>query len=90
MKQLEASKIPLAEMTLGQVLLLLRLLLLSLQALQKLLRRGVTGTEGRAPNSMEEAATNLQMRMEEAVAKRSKLHDLACQAYVSFVRTYAS
>jgi len=77
-KSLEASKIPLAEMTLGQVL-------------QKLLRSGVTGTrDGRPPTSMEEAATNLQMRMETAVADSCELHQLACQAYVSFVRSYAS
>merc|ERR1719239_1000792 len=46
--------------------------------------------DGRSPNSMEEAATNLQMRIESAVAETPKLHELACQAYVSFVRSYAS
>jgi len=76
-KSLEESKIPLAEMTLGQVL-------------GKLLKAGVTGRDGRSPNSMEEAATNLQMRIESAVAESPKLHELACQAYVSFVRSYAS
>jgi len=77
-KQLEKEKIPLAEMTLEQVL-------------QKLLRSGVTGSiDGRRPNSMEEAATNLQMRIENAVVNNSELHQLACQAYVSFVRSYAS
>ena len=77
-KQLENEKIPLAEMTLEQVL-------------QKLLRSGVTGSvDGRRPNSMEEAATNLQMRIENAVVNNSELHQLACQAYVSFVRSYAS
>merc|ERR1719483_363584 len=77
-KQLENEKIPLAEMTLEQVL-------------QKLLRSGVTGSvDGRRPNSMEEAATNLQMRIENAVVNSSELHQLACQAYVSFVRSYAS
>jgi len=39
---------------------------------------------------MEEAATNLQMRMESAVVKSEDLHHMACQAYVSFVRSYAS
>jgi len=77
-KQLESEKIPLAEMTLEQVL-------------QKLLKSGVTGSvDGRKPNSMEEAATNLQMRIENAVVNSSELHQLACQAYVSFVRSYAS
>ena len=76
-KSLEESKIPLAEMTIGQVL-------------GKLHKAGVTGRDGRPPNSMEEAATNLQMRIETAVAESPKLHELACQAYVSFVRSYAS
>merc|ERR1711962_1457693 len=44
----------------------------------------------RKPNSMEEAATNLQMRIENAVVNNAELHQLACQAYVSFVRSYAS
>merc|ERR1719167_1999241 len=39
---------------------------------------------------MEEAATNLQMRMENAVVSNEDLHHQACQAYVSFVRSYAS
>merc|ERR1719225_1056913 len=61
-KQLEKEKIPLAEMTLEQVL-------------QKLLRSGVTGSvDGRKPNSMEEAATNLQMRIENAVVNNAELH----------------
>jgi len=76
-KQLEDEKIPLVEMTLEQVL-------------QKLLKSEVTGTSGRKPNSMEEAATNLQMRIENAVVNNTDLHQLACQAYVSFVRSYAS
>ena len=76
-KSLEESKIPLAEMTIGQVL-------------GKLHKAGVTGRDGRPPNSMEEAATNLQMRIETAVTESPKLHELACQAYVSFVRSYAS
>ena len=39
---------------------------------------------------MEEAASNLQLRMEEEVKASPRLHELACQAYVSFVRSYAS
>ena len=39
---------------------------------------------------MEEAATSLQMKMETAVANDNGLHEAACQAYVSFVRSYAS
>merc|ERR1719195_528097 len=76
-KMLEGSKIPLAEMTLELVL-------------SKLLRSGITGSQGRRPASVEEAATNLQMRMESAVVKSPELHQAACQAYVSFVRSYAS
>merc|ERR1711976_1046361 len=58
--------------------------------LAKLMRSGITGAQGRRPHSMEEAATNLQMKMETAVVKNEELHHLACQAYVSFVRSYAS
>jgi len=76
-KMLESSKIPLAEMTLELVL-------------GKLLRSGITGNQGRKPNSMEEAATNLQMRIESAVMRDEELHKMASQAYVSFVRSYAS
>ena len=76
-KMLEAEKIPLAEMTLEMVL-------------SKLLRSGGTGVGGKKPTSVEEAATNLQMRTEYAVTKCEDLHHQACQAYVSFVRSYAS
>lgn len=38
----------------------------------------------------EEAATNLQMKMENAVAEDESLHTSASEAYVSFVRSYAS
>jgi len=76
-KMLEAAKIPLAEMTLEMVL-------------ARLLKAGITGSQGRKPASMEEAATNLQMRIESAVVKNAELHQMACQAYVSFVRSYAS
>ena len=76
-RMLESSKIPLAEMTLELLL-------------GKLLRSGITGTQGRPASSMEEAATNLQMRIETAVTRDTDLHHQACQAYVSFVRSYAS
>ena len=58
--------------------------------LARLLKAGITGSQGRKPGSMEEAATNLQMRIESAVVKNAELHQMACQAYVSFVRSYAS
>merc|ERR1711915_247070 len=76
-KMLESAKIPLAEMTLEMVL-------------ARLLKAGITGSQGRKPASMEEAATNLQMRIESSVVKNAELHQMACQAYVSFVRSYAS
>ena len=76
-KMLESSKIPLAEMTLEMVL-------------GKLMKSGITGSQGRRPNSMEEAATNLQMRIESAVVRSEDLHKMASQAYVSYVRSYAS
>jgi len=76
-KMLESEKIPLAEMTLEMVL-------------SKLLKSGVTGVGGKKPHSLEEAATNLQMRMESAVSHSEELHHQACQAYVSYVRSYAS
>jgi len=52
--------------------------------LARLLRSGTNHS------NMEEAATALQMRVEVAVAGSEELHQLACQAYVSFVRSYAS
>ncbi|XP_063235880.1 probable ATP-dependent RNA helicase DDX31 [Bacillus rossius redtenbacheri] len=39
---------------------------------------------------LEEAATDLQRRFEATVLADSELHDLACRAYVSWVRFYAS
>merc|ERR1711915_723810 len=60
-KMLESAKIPLAEMTLEMVL-------------GKLLRSGITGSQRRKPSSMEEAATNLQMRIENAVVNNTDLH----------------
>ena len=45
---------------------------------------------GRMPHTLEESATNLQMKLENAVANDKALHESASQAYVSFVRSYAS
>merc|ERR1712059_123741 len=42
------------------------------------------------PHSIEEAATDIQMKLENAVVNDKSLHESACQAYVSFVRSYAS
>lgn len=41
-------------------------------------------------SSVEAAATDLQMRFETAVLEHTALRDLACKAYVSWVRFYAS
>lgn len=41
-------------------------------------------------SSVEAAATELQVRFETAVLEQRGLHDLACKAYVSWVRFYAS
>ncbi|XP_054271778.1 probable ATP-dependent RNA helicase DDX31 [Macrosteles quadrilineatus] len=46
--------------------------------------------DDRAPSGMEAAATTLQLRFETAVLDQKKLHNLACKAYVSWVRFYAS
>eukprot|EP00096_Caligus_rogercresseyi_P014910 TRINITY_DN7376_c0_g1_i1.p1 TRINITY_DN7376_c0_g1~~TRINITY_DN7376_c0_g1_i1.p1 ORF type:complete len:665 (+),score=182.84 TRINITY_DN7376_c0_g1_i1:16-2010(+) len=40
--------------------------------------------------SLEHAATTLQMKMEEAIARDGKLKEIGSQAYVSFIRSYAS
>ncbi len=53
-------------------------------ALQKLAAASVVG--GRSPPTLEEAATQTQLRMEEAVAGDKELHSRASQAYVSYVR----
>ena len=76
--ELEAQKLVLAELTAERVL-------------EKLYQNAeVSPKTGRPPRSIEEAATDLQMRLENAVAKDEPLHESACQAYVSFVRSYAS
>ena len=41
---------------------------------------------GRLPTTMEEAATDLQIRMEGMVMNDEGLHKQASQAYVSFIR----
>lgn len=45
---------------------------------------------GRYPSTMEEAATDLQMKFETAISNDTVLHQSASQAYVSYVRSYAS
>lgn len=77
-KQLEQEEFSLAEITLDRVL-------------DKLCKSGITSTNSGLPaRTMEEAATNLQMRIENSLIRSKKLHQLASQAYVSFVRSYAS
>jgi len=77
-RELEKDKIPLLEMTLEMVL-------------DKLQKSGISNTStGLRASTMEEAATSLQIRIEQAITHDNTLHELACQAYVSFVRSYAS
>jgi ATP-dependent RNA helicase DDX31/DBP7 len=77
-KELEGESLLLAEMTVEQIL-------------QKLHRHAEPSPRtGRPPSNMEEAATDLQMKMEVAVVSDEELHTRACQAYVSYVRSYAS
>jgi len=77
-KQLEQEEFSLAEITLDRVL-------------DKLCKSGITSTNSGLPaRNMEEAATNLQMRIENSLIRSKNLHQLASQAYVSFVRSYAS
>ena len=74
-RNLESNNLLLAELTVEHVL-------------EKLYRN--SGWMTRRPNTLEEAATSLQMLMETAVANDNGMHETACQAYVSFVRSYAS
>lgn len=77
-KDLEGESLLLAEMTVEQIL-------------SKLHRHATPSPKtGRIPSTMEEAATDLQMRFENAVAYDEGLHGTACQAYVSYIRSYAS
>lgn len=46
--------------------------------------------DAQGDSSLEAAATGLQTRFETAVLEQRRLHDLACKAYVSWVRFYAS
>jgi ATP-dependent RNA helicase DDX31/DBP7 len=77
-KELEEESLLLAEMTIEQVL-------------QKLFKNAIPSTKtGQMPHNLEESATNLQMKLELAVANNEDLHGQASQAYVSYVRSYAS
>jgi len=80
-RELEQENLSLAEMTVE--LVLGKLMTMKDEVLLR-------GHHGRPPVTMEEAATNLQIRMEEAVAGDEGLHGQGSQAYVSFVRSYAS
>ncbi|XP_066999198.2 ATP-dependent DNA helicase DDX31 [Anabrus simplex] len=61
------------------------------RCLEKLMLVGCSSFSKKAPpSSPEAAATALQTRFEVAVMEQRKLHDLACKAYVSWVRFYAS
>ena len=76
--ELENQKLLLAELTAEHVL-------------EKLFQNPEPSQKsGKMPNSLEESATNLQMKLENAVANDKSLHEVASQAYVSFVRSYAS
>ncbi len=78
-RELEQENLPLAEMT-------------AEHALEKLPRDEslIPPEHGRRPPTMEEAATGLQLSMENSVVADEELHKLASQAYVSFIRSYAS
>lgn len=78
-KELENDNLLLAEMTIAQIL-------------KKLYFNSelVSQKTGKLPHTMEEAATNLQMKMESLVLNDEQMHQRASQAYVSFIRSYAS
>ena len=50
----------------------------------------VSKKTGKRPSTMEEAATDLQMKFETAICNDKTMHENASQAYVSYVRSYAS
>ena len=76
--ELETQKLLLAELTVERVL-------------EKLCQNAeISPRTGRHPHSIEEAATDIQMKLENAVVNDTSLHELACQAYVSYIRSYAS
>ena len=60
-------------------------------ALEKLYQNAeISRKTGRLPRTIEEAATDLQMNFETAISKDKGLHEHASQAYVSYIRSYAS
>ena len=76
--ELETQKLILAELTVERVL-------------EKLYQNAeLSPRTGRHPYSVEEAATDIQMKLENAVVNDKALHEVASQAYVSYVRSYAS
>ena len=76
--ELEGQKLLLAELTVERVL-------------EKLYQNAEESPRtGRYPHSIEEAATDIKMKLENAVVNDKALHESACQAYVSYVRSYAS
>ena len=77
-KELERNNMPMVEMTAERVL-------------EKLYANAEPSKKtGGLPHTMEEAATDLQMNFENAIANDKGLHELASQAYVSLIRSYAS
>ena len=77
-KELENSNMPMVELTADRVL-------------EKLHKNAETSKKtGKLPHTMEEAATDLQMNFENAIVNDKGLHELASQAYVSLIRSYAS
>lgn len=50
----------------------------------------VSKKTGRLPRTIEEAATDLQMNFETAISNDDGLRQLGSQAYVSYIRSYAS
>ena len=77
-KELEESNMTMLELTAERVL-------------EKLHENAeVSKKTGRLPHTVEEAATDLQMNFETAIANDQGLHGMSSQAYVSFVRSYAS
>ena len=77
-KELENSNMPMVELTADRVL-------------EKLYKNAETSKKtGKLPHTMEEAATDLQMNFENAIVNDKGLHELASQAYVSLIRSYAS
>jgi len=77
--ELEKQKLVMAELTAEHVL-------------EKMFNLGPLPSQksGLMPRSVEESATNLQMKMENSVANCEELHASASQSYVSLVRSYAS